>query len=185
MTNYESLGLYPHNIRTSEEVKEAFENGQDTVSIIHATGTGKSYNALALAMNHKNKKIIWVVPTVAIKEHIEKTITDNQNLSWEKDFPNLEIITYPSLVNKTKEELKTIPCDLLIIDELHHIGAPVWGQRINDFVDTHKDLKVFGMTAYTVRDRGTPYERDMINPETDEIFSNTVVSNFDLYDALI
>jgi len=41
------------------------------------------------------------------------------------------------------------------------------------------------MTAYTVRDRGTSYERDMVNPEGEEIFSNKVASNYDLCDAMI
>ena len=41
------------------------------------------------------------------------------------------------------------------------------------------------MTAYTVRDRGTIYERDMANPETNEIFSNKIVSRYDLCDAIL
>ena len=84
-----------------------------------------------------------------------------------------------------KEEISKLYVDLLILDEFHHIGAPIWGQRINTLVETHEDLKIFGMTAYTVRDRGTAYERDMVNPETDELFSNKVVSNYDLCDAMI
>ena len=41
------------------------------------------------------------------------------------------------------------------------------------------------MSAYTVRDRGTSYERDMVNPDSNELFSNTVVSRYDLCDAII
>ena len=46
-------------------------------------------------------------------------------------------------------------------------------------------MKIFGMTAYTVRDRATAYERDMTNPTTDELFSGKVVSYYDLCDAMI
>ena len=46
-------------------------------------------------------------------------------------------------------------------------------------------MQIFGMTAYTVRDRGTAYERDMANLETDELFSNKIVSRYDLCDAMI
>ena len=57
MNTYEMLGLYPHNIRTCEKVREAYESGQDIVSIIKATGTGKSYIGLNLALEHKDEKI--------------------------------------------------------------------------------------------------------------------------------
>ena len=46
-------------------------------------------------------------------------------------------------------------------------------------------MLLFGMTAYTVRDRATAYERDMTNPTTDELFSGKVVSYYDLCDAMI
>ena len=155
MNSFEILGLYPHNIEASKKVKQQFDDGAKTVSIIHATGTGKTYNALYLALEYKNKKIVWLVPTNAIKEHIEKIINENPNISIEKDFPNLEIRTYSSLVNMTRKEIKAIQCDLLIVDELHHLGAPIWGERVQTFTRTHKDLMLFGMTAYNVRDRGT------------------------------
>ncbi len=84
-----------------------------------------------------------------------------------------------------KEEIASINCDLLILDEFHHIGAPVWGARINELINTHPQILTFGMTAYTVRDRNTPYERDMANPDTNELFSNNIVSRYDLCDAMI
>lgn len=185
MNSFEILGLYPHNIEASKKVKQQFDDEAKTVSIIHATGTGKTYNALYLALEYKNKKIVWLVPTNAIKEHIEKIINENPNLSIEKDFPNLEIRTYSSLVNMTRKEIEAIQCDLLIVDELHHLGAPIWGERVQTFTRTHEDLMLFGMTAYNVRDRGTVYERDMTNPHTEEIFSDSVESVYDLYDAII
>ena len=184
MSNYERLGLYDHNIRSYEKIKQQFEK-DNIAAIVHATGTGKSFNALQLALDNKEKKIIYVVPYGSIIEHEKELIEQNENVSLEKDFPNLEFRTYQSFINMSKEEISKLDVDLLILDEFHHIGAPIWGQRINTLVETHEDLKIFGMTAYTVRDRGTAYERDMINPETDELFSNKVVSNYDLCDAMI
>ena len=184
MSNYERLGLYDHNIRSYEKMKQQFEK-DNIAAIVHATGTGKSFNALQLALDNKDKKIIYVVPYGSIIEHEKELIEQNENVSLEKDFPNLEFRTYQSFINMSKEEISKLDVDLLILDEFHHIGAPIWGQRINTLVETHEDLKIFGMTAYTVRDRGTAYERDMINPETDELFSNKVVSNYDLCDAMI
>ena len=86
MNTYELLNLYPHNIRTCEKIREAFNNGEDIVSIIKATGTGKSYIGLNLALEHKDEKIIWLVPTNAIKEHILQIINSNPNFKYGKRF---------------------------------------------------------------------------------------------------
>ena len=182
MTNI--LDLYEHNIETFEKVKNAFENGESRVAILQATGTGKSYVSLRLAYEYKNKKVLYISPSEAIIEHLKNIINNNPNLSLEKNFPNLEFRTYQSLINLSREELSKLDVDLLITDELHHLGAPVWGKRINDIVETHPNMLLFGLSAYTVRDRGTIYERDMTNPETEELFSGKVVSNYDLCDAL-
>ena len=177
------LDLYEHNIESYEKVKEAYLD-KNIASIVHATGTGKSYNALQLARDNKDKKIIYVVPSNSIIEHLKELLKEN-NIDLEKDLPNLEFRTYQSFINMSKEELANLDVDLLILDEFHHLGAPVWGERINTIIETHPNMKIFGMTAYTVRDRGTPFERDMVSPETNEIFSNTVVSRYDLCDAII
>ena len=184
MSDYSKLELYEHNIRSYEKVKKQFEN-DNIAAIVHATGTGKSFNALHLALDNKDKKIIYVVPYGSIIEHEKELIEQNENVSLDNDFPNLEFRTYQSFINMSRDEISELKVDLLILDEFHHIGAPIWGQRINTLIETHNDLQIFGMTAYTVRDRGKSYERDMTNPETDELFSNKVVSNYDLCDAMI
>ncbi len=184
MNNDNILNLYEHNEEISSKVFDAFNKNEKRVAIVQATGTGKSYVALNLLLKYKDKKALYIVPSNAIIEHLKEIISKN-NLSIEKDFPNLEFRTYQSLINLSKEELSKLNVDLLVTDELHHLGAPVWGKRINDIVETHPDMLLFGMTAYTVRDRATAYERDMTNPETDELFSGKVVSYYDLCDAMI
>lgn len=182
---FQTVGLYEHNVKCYKEVKKAYESGENVVGIVHATGTGKSYNALQLAYDNKDKKIVYIVPSNGIIEHIEKIISNNPNLDFKRDFPNLELRTYQSLVSLSKEELKKIECDMLIIDEFHHMGAPIWGAQVKAMIETHEDIKIFGMTAYTVRDRNTPYERDMANPNANELFSNKIVSRYDLCDAMM
>lgn len=179
------LGLYEHNLESFKKIKNSFDEGNNVVGIVHATGTGKSYNALELAYENKDKKILYVVPSNGIIEHVKKIIDDNPNVDLERDFPNLEFRTYQSFINLSYEEISEIDCDLLILDEFHHLGAPVWGARTNTLIETHQDMKVFGMTAYTVRDRGTSYERDMALEESDELFSGNIVSRYDLCDAMI
>ncbi len=185
MNSEYAVNLYRHNINSYQTIKETFTSGEKVVGIVHATGTGKSYNALQLAYDNKDKKILYVVPSSGIIEHIKNLIEENPNLNLNRDFPNLSFRTYQSFVNLSADEIASIACDLLILDEFHHIGAPIWGARIQTLLDTHQDLQIFGMTAYTVRDRGTIYERDMANPDTDELFSKKIVSRYDLCDAII
>lgn len=169
------LNLYKHNQESYTKVKDAYERGERVVGVIHATGTGKTYLALQLALDNPGTKITYVVPSKSIIEHI-KTVIEKEGLSLEKDFPNLELTTYQNLSRKSDEELENRECDLLILDEFHHLTAPVWGPKINHFIDTHPDMKIFGMSAYTTSYRGTIYERDIANPNGEELFSNKIVS---------
>ena len=182
---FQTVGLYSHNSDNYKKVKKAYESGERVAGIVQATGTGKSYIALQLAYDNKDKKIVYVVPSNGIIEHIKKIIDDNPNLDMERDFPNLEFRTYQSFISLSKEEIENIDCDLLILDEFHHIGAPIWGSRVNTMIETHPNMKIFGMTAYTVRDRGSSYERDMADPYTNELFSGKIVNRYDLCDAMI
>ena len=178
------LELYKHNEEAYRKIDNAYQSDEDVVGIVHATGTGKSYLALNLAYHNQNKKVVYIVPSNGIIEHLENIIKES-GLNKEKDFANVEFRTYQSLINLSLEEMENIDCDLLILDEFHHLGAPIWGARTRTFIETHSNIKIFGMTAYTVRDRNTSYERDMANPETDELFSNKIVSRYDLCDAII
>ena len=178
------LDLYKHNEEAYRKIDNAYQSDEDVVGIVHATGTGKSYLALNLAYHNQNKKVVYIVPSNGIIEHLENIIKES-GLNKEKDFANVEFRTYQSLINLSLEEMENIDCDLLILDEFHHLGAPIWGARTKTFIETHPNIKIFGMTAYTVRDRNTSYERDMANPETDELFSNKIVSRYDLCNAII
>ena len=178
------LELYKHNEEAYRKIDNAYQSGEDVVGIVHATGTGKSYLALNLAYHDQNKKVVYIVPSNGIIEHLENIIRKS-DLNKEKDFANVEFRTYQSLINLSLKEMENIDCDLLILDEFHHLGAPVWGRRIKAFIEAHSNIKIFGMTAYTIRDRNTSYERDMANPDGDELFSNRIVSRYDLCDAII
>lgn len=120
---YSTIGLYDHNAESYKKVSEAFEK-EDVVAIVHATGTGKSYNALQLAYDNKDKKIIYVVPSNGIIEHIQKIIDENPNLDLSRDFSHIEFRNYQSFISMDIEEIEALDVDMLILDEFHHIGAP-------------------------------------------------------------
>ena len=182
--DFNKIGLYEHNLKAYKKVLEAFKR-ESIVGIVHATGTGKSYIALQLAYDNRDKKIVYVVPSIGIIEHIKRNIESNPNLDFTRDFTHVEFRTYQSFINMDRKEIENLNVDLLILDEFHHVGAPIWGARINSIIDTHPNIKVFGMTAYTVRDRGSSYERDIAEPGGNELFSDKIVSRYDLCDAMM
>ena len=179
------VGLYPHNIDGCEEIRNKYNSGEKIVATKRATGTGKGFIGLEMCYEKRDKKTIYVVPSLSIIEHLERVIADNPNLDRVRDLPNLEFRTYASFVNMSEEEIASLDCDFIVLDEFHHLGAPVWGSRINTLIETHPNAEVLGLTAYTVRDRGTVYERDMALQDGDEIFSDKLVANYDLCDAMI
>ena len=183
--NSNVLGLYDHNLDAYQKVKGAYEEGEKVVGIIHATGTGKSLISLQLALDNKDKNIVFLTPYNSIIEHIKEIVGDIPGLDIDKDFAHVKFMNYASLVNMSKEELEALNVDMLILDEFHHIGAPVWGERIETIIETHPELLIFGMSAYSVRDRGTAYERDLAEPNSDELFSDKIVSTYDLIDAML
>ena len=178
------LELYNHNIDCYEIIKEKYKQGENIVGTKRATGTGKSYIGLQLALDNNQSQGIYLAPLKGIFEHLQEIISNDPNVTMD-DFKNLNFMTYQSLVYMSYEEIKNLKCDFLVIDEFHHLGAPVWWQRIKTLIETHPNIKIFGMTAYTVRDRGTSYERDMALEGGDELFSDKIVGQYDLRDAII
>lgn len=186
--------LYEHNQQAYEAIKEAFLDGQKIASIVQATGTGKTFVAINLAKEEYPKKMLFISPTNAIIEHVQETIID-YGLDGKV---NIEFITYSSLINKSTEELADFKFDYLVVDEFHHMGAPIWGQRVTDLINSHENAHVLGMSAYTIRDKGTAFAMDVaptiIGKMTDEsideaeeppIFADSIVHRYDLADALI
>ena len=182
--SYDILGMHKHNIDSYEAIKDTFLSGERFAAIVHATGTGKTFNALQLMLENPDKKFVFVTPYNSIIEHVRKIMADVVKEHPEVNFNNVQFYTYNSISKMSDEELKELEVDYLILDEFHHIGAPVWGERIEKLIELHEDLKVLGISAYTVRDRGTIYERDMVASDSDELFSDCVVSRYDLVDAM-
>ena len=143
MNNYNVVGLYDHNIKSYEKLTDGLKK-DNIAAIVHATGTGKSYNAIQYLYDNKNKKALYLAPTNSIIEHIEKVIEENPNLDRKKDFPNLSFRTYQSLINLSLEEIKNLDIDILILDEFHHLGAPIWGKLVELIIQTHPNKKVIG-----------------------------------------
>jgi len=91
---------------TSDEPAHCIEHElevSDIVAIIQATGTGKDHNALQYAYDNKDKRGLFLVPSIGIIEHCGEIINNIPSVDLKRDFANLRFITYHSLVNMSYE----------------------------------------------------------------------------------
>ncbi|MBQ7140237.1 MAG: DEAD/DEAH box helicase family protein [Bacilli bacterium] len=171
--------LNEHNITPYINITKMFENN-DRVCIEHATGTGKSFLALQLIYDNPEKQILYLIPKKGIGNQVEEHISSLNDNARQEYFKNLKIQTYQSLLNMTDEELANLKVDYLIVDEYQHVIATKWNLKIQKIIDTHPNLKIFGMSATSKRNFGTLNEIDV----SQLFFNDNVASRLTLSDAI-
>ena len=194
--NYE-IGLYRHNAEAYEMVKAGFEKS-DRTCIVHATGTGKSFIALQLMYDfikeNPDRQIVYLTPLNGIKEQVKEHIDaiEKQNLErgiefHREYFDNVKFITYAgvgsnALDSMSRDELSHIKANMMILDEFHHIGngAANWKAGVQLIEKANPNIKIFGMSATSVRNRGTSKEEDVAQT----FFEGRVASEYPLEQAI-
>ena len=152
--------LYAHNQEVYKNLCNALET-QNKVMVLACTGHGKTY---------------------IVKELLEDTMADALVLctgkeiknNWESLASNVTAITYHGFSRMTNPPEYPV----VVIDEAHHSGSPVWGKKIKAYMDQHPSTKFIGLTADAHRysDGG----RDM----TKELFDGNAVYGLTLSEAI-
>lgn len=152
--------LYAHNQEVYKNLCNALET-QNKVMVLACTGHGKTY---------------------IVKELLENTMADALVLctgkeiknNWESLASNVTAITYHGFSRMTNPPEYPV----VVIDEAHHSGSPVWGKKIKAYMDQHPSTKFIGLTADAHRysDGG----RDM----TEELFGGNAVYGLTLSEAI-
>lgn len=165
------ITLFDHNKIAYEKVNKMFET-KNKCCVIHPTGTGKSYIALKWLLDNRDKKCLLITPHLSIIDQISRTIEEN-GMTLDKDFPNLKITTYVSLMKNSN-----IESSYIVLDEFHRVGAPEWGKAVNELLKFNKNAKILGLSATPVRYLNR--NRDMSN----ELFEGNVASHITLPAAI-
>lgn len=152
------IELKEHNRKPYEALREKLKR-TDRCAYISATGTGKSYVGGKLIEDEGYKALI-LVPSLEIAR------------GWQELLPAVPVETYQGL---HKADLTGV--DLLICDEMHHLGADIWGENFHSLIDGFEG-RILGMTATPVRflDKG----RNMV----EELFDNNQVIGVELPEAI-
>lgn len=132
------ISLKTHNIETYQKVTEKL-NESNRVAVIHPTGTGKSFIAMKLIEDNPDKKAIYLAPSLGILLQLKT--------------PNGQAIkmTYQTLAKLDDEEIKKLGVDIIVLDEFHHCGAPVWGEAVEKLTNSFPNAKVLGLSATPIR----------------------------------
>ena len=159
-----SLNLQKHQQEAYDNLKQKFENGRYGV-IIFPTGAGKSFVAMKLLEENKDKRVLFLSPYKSInrqfQDYIKKYMQENNEKEWREILPNLKMHLYQSLLNRSDETLKKLKPDIIILDEMHRVGAEKWGERVQSLLKLYPNAKVLGMTA--TPDRNDKDNRNMAN----------------------
>ena len=179
-------GLQKHQQEAYKAVQKAYEHG-NSASVVIPTGCGKSFIALQLMADNKDKTMLFLAPTNAIKNqmynYIAKYIAGEEptgerpaRMIAKEYFPHLQIRLYPTLLRVKDEQMEELNADVIIMDELHRTGADKWGEKVNTLLEKNPKAKILGLTA-------TPERMDDKNV-VDELFEGKIDYELTLVDAL-
>ena len=182
----QELELQEHQQDAYNAVQKTYEQG-NRAAVVIPTGCGKSFIALKLMEDNRDKNILFLAPTIAIRNqmynYIAKYIVGEEPTSErpakkiaEEHFPNLKIRLYQTLLKVSDEDMEKYHADIIIMDELHRTGAEKWGEKVNTLLEKNPNAKILGLTA-------TPERMDEQNV-IDKLFEGNISYELTLVEAL-
>jgi superfamily II DNA or RNA helicase len=172
--------LWDHNRRALEYVEETFKTTDSTI-VVQPTGSGKSGVMFGYieGIFSTARNIIVIQPSLSI-EHAQKA-SSLWNKKWDS---KVRYITYSKMSKLrtmlmdaiTKQGFTDV--DLVVLDEVHHIAAPVWRLGFDRLKELNPQCKFLGLTATPIR-----YLDDGLNV-ADEYFNGNVIESITLIEAI-
>lgn len=170
-----AIALYEHNqIAYDAAVRMLAETGKAT--IIHPTGTGKSFIGFKLCEDNPGKTICWLSPS----EYIFRTQLENLRAAadgWQPE--NIQFYTYAKLMLMAEAEIAAIRPDYIVLDEFHRCGAEQWGQGVQNLLNACAGVPILGLSATHIRYLDN--QRDM----AEELLDGNIASEMSLGEAIV
>lgn len=193
----ESVGLRKPQYGALCSIRANWTIKNDAITIVLPTGTGKSETMLATVVSEKIERTLIIVPNKLLRDQtydrakklgilreigcIDNSVLNPNTLCLKSGFANIEnfkvmieksniIISTMSLINRMNEEqvgLLSEKCDLLIVDEAHHISSKTW----HNFKKQFLKKKILQFTA-------TPYRQD------GKLVDGNIIYNFPMHMAI-
>lgn len=168
------LNLYEHNQIAYEKVKKLLESDRKA-TVIHPTGTGKSYIAFQLVLDHPDKSFLWISPSEYIFKSQCRALAQNDGLKAIID--RIEFHTYAWL-SVNEDKFSELSPDYIILDEFHRAGAHNWEHSVKKLMMCCCASRLLGLSATSIRYLDN--QRDMAKA----LFENSVASQMNLCEAM-
>ena len=169
------LKLFPHNRHAYESAMYLMET-EGKAAIIHPTGTGKSFIAFQVAIEHPNQNVLWLAPSEYIYHTQLENLRNEDFESWEKT-RNIQFLTYSKLM-VNEHLIEKFQPHYIILDEFHRCGALEWGKSVRKLLQANPNAKLLGLSATNIR--YLDGQRDMAT----ELFDGVIASEMTLGEAI-
>lgn len=171
------VDLLKHNQEAYEKVKEILRINNKTC-VIQPTGSGKTHLILKLIEDYAEqvRDIIVIEPQKYIFEQLQKKMK-----KYELSSDNIKFLTYSALGKLDNEKIQEYDSPkLVLVDEMHRAGAPIWGSGLQKMFDVFPDdCKYIGFSATPIR--YLDKKRNM----AEELFDGCIASEISLADAIL
>ncbi len=142
-----SVNLLDHNKNTYEEILR-LKQYKNEVSIIQATGTGKSYLIYQLFADNFEKKKLLVAPSKYIIDQFQK----DEKYGWLMQ--GVDTLHYQNKKFFLEQEIEKSKYDIIVLDEFHRTGAKTYEPKIKALLTNNPNAFVLGATATPIRTDG-------------------------------
>lgn len=169
--NIKKCELKPHNVKAYEEAKAQIElYGRS--AIVQPTGTGKSYVMMKIMQDFYTPYKIILGPSKGAMQELE------YKPEWVEH--NTLVYTYSNAHNLVKllKDYNLEGVKLIVLDELHRVGASVWGKYVKEILELYPDAALLGLTATPIRYLDS--KRDMVS----ELFNGISAGNMTLQQCI-
>ena len=156
----------------------------DRCAVVQPTGTGKSYIMMTMLRHFKNTQKIVVAPS----PDFLNTLKTNKYWEFKEEIGTeceVNTFTYAKLCRNRSQidimmhshKINPENVSLIVLDELHRLGADEWSEAINRLLNLCPNAKILGLTATPKRYKE---HRNMVS----EVFNNNLACNINLADAV-
>lgn len=142
-----SVDLRVHNKNTYEEILR-LKKFKNRLSIIQATGTGKSYIIFQLFADNTEKKKLLIAPSKYIIEQFQK----DDKYGWLMQ--DVETLHYQNRQFFLDSKIENAKYDIIVLDEFHRTGAKTYEPKIKALLANNPNAFILGATATPIRTDG-------------------------------
>ena len=163
------IDLFAHNANSYNELCDYLIDS-NKAAVVQATGTGKSCVIKQMMLDYNNSDKIIVAPSTLILDRLHDSYVGRTD--------NALFLTYQKLCQMKTSDFADLDVKLVVFDELHRLGAPIWNKGYQMLEKLFPTAKLVGFSATPTRYLES---RNMV----EELFEGNCTEELSLTDAIV